>query len=114
MDIYVGNLPYDATEDDLHSHFAPHAEIASVRFVTDRDTGRPRGFAFVTIESESAGRDAIRALDAQPMDGPSPAHQRGPGAPTGTLAGTRPTLTAYPNRFPPITTPKPANDSSRP
>ncbi len=69
MDIYVGNLPYDATEDDLHSHFAPHAEVASVRLVTDRDTGRPRGFAFVTIESDSAARDAIRNLDGQPMDG---------------------------------------------
>ena len=69
LDIYVGNLPYSATEDDLRNHFAPHAEVASVRIVTDRDMGRPRGFAFVTVDSESAARDAIRALDGQPMDG---------------------------------------------
>ena len=69
LDIYVGNLPYDATEEDLREHFAPHANVASVRIVTDRETGRARGFGFVTVNSVDEARDAIRTLDGQPMAG---------------------------------------------
>ena len=69
LDIYVGNLPYSATEEDLREHFAPHADVDSVRIVTDRETGRARGFAFVTVQSADQARDAIRTLDGQPMAG---------------------------------------------
>jgi len=60
--IYVGNLPFDASEEDVRQLFAAHGEVQSVSLVTDRDTGRPRGFGFVDMDDEVAD-SAIKALD---------------------------------------------------
>jgi len=59
--LYVGNLPYDTTENDLRELFAPHGEVLSVAVVEDRETGRSRGFAFVEMETDAANA-AINAL----------------------------------------------------
>jgi cold-inducible RNA-binding protein len=67
--IYVGNMSYDTTESALRELFAAHGEVVSVSVVTDRDTGRPRGFAFVEMASDAAANAAISALDGQSLDG---------------------------------------------
>ena len=69
--VYVGNMPFSATEDDLRSLFERHGSVASVNVIMDRETGRPRGFAFVEMEDASAADDAIRALDGSDMGGRS-------------------------------------------
>ncbi len=69
--LYVGNLPFTATEDELRSLFEPHGAIASVNVITDRETGRARGFAFVEMEEANAADEAIRALDGTEMGGRS-------------------------------------------
>ena len=69
--LYVGNLPFSITEDDLRSLFEPHGSIASVNVIMDRDTGRARGFAFVEMEEASAADAAMRALDGTEMGGRS-------------------------------------------
>ena len=66
--IYVGNLPYSATEDELRELFAAQGEVKSVSLVNDRETGRPRGFGFVEMASEDA-ESAIQALDGSQMGG---------------------------------------------
>ena len=66
--IYVGNLPYTVTEDEVREMFSPHGEIVSVAMITDRESGRFRGFCFV--EMEDAGADAaIAALNEKDMSG---------------------------------------------
>jgi len=67
--IYVGNLPFSSTEDELRGLFARHGSVDSVSVVMDRDTGRPRGFAFVEMSEPSAAADAIRALDGSQLGG---------------------------------------------
>lgn len=67
--IYVGNLPFSSTEEDLRDVFGRHGGVESVAVITDRETGRPRGFAFVEMEDESAAADAIRALDGTDLGG---------------------------------------------
>ncbi len=67
--IYVGNLPFSSTQEDLEELFGRHGTVASVSVITDRETGRPRGFAFVEMESESDADDAIRALDGSNLGG---------------------------------------------
>jgi RNA recognition motif-containing protein len=67
--IYVGNLPFSSTEADLKNVFGRHGAVASVNIITDRETGRPRGFAFVEMEEASAADDAIRALDGSDLGG---------------------------------------------
>lgn len=67
--LYVGNLPFTSTEEDLRHLFERHGSVASVNVITDRDTGRPRGFAFVEMSEESAAKDAIRALDNSDLGG---------------------------------------------
>lgn len=69
MRIYVGNLNYDTGEDALRDLFAEHGEVEEVAIITDRDTGRPRGFAFVTMADDEAGRAAIEAVNGQEIDG---------------------------------------------
>ena len=69
--LYVGNLPFSSTEDDLRSVFERHGSVDSVAVITDRETGRPRGFAFVEMSEESAAADAIRALDGSDLGGRS-------------------------------------------
>ena len=67
--LYVGNLPFSATEAELRSLFEPHGEIASVNIITDRETGRARGFAFVEMEDARGAEAAMRALDGRDMGG---------------------------------------------
>ncbi|MEH2289437.1 RNA recognition motif domain-containing protein [Nostoc sp.] len=63
MSIYVGNLSYQVTEDDLKQAFAEYGTVNRVQLPTDRETGRPRGFAFVEMESDTQEQAAIDALD---------------------------------------------------
>ncbi|MFM8980537.1 MAG: RNA recognition motif domain-containing protein [Planctomycetia bacterium] len=63
--IYCGNLSFNATEDDVRELFTQFGEVVSVHMVMDRETGRPRGFAFVEMASDDAALKAIQALDGQ-------------------------------------------------
>ncbi|MEH2059179.1 MAG: RNA-binding protein [Nostoc sp.] len=63
MSIYVGNLSYQVTEEDLKQAFAEYGKVNRVQLPTDRETGRPRGFAFVEMESDTQEQAAIDALD---------------------------------------------------
>jgi len=69
--LYVGNLPFTSTEDELRGVFERHGAVDSVAVITDRETGRPRGFAFVEMSEESSAQDAIRALDGSDLGGRS-------------------------------------------
>ena len=66
--IYVGNLPFSATESEIESLFSQHGEVVSVNLITDRETGRPRGFGFIEMDEEGA-EVAIRELAGHEMDG---------------------------------------------
>ena len=68
MKIYVGNLSFDTSEDGLRNAFAAHGNVEEVTMITDRETGRPRGFAFVSMPDAEA-RAAIDALNGQDLDG---------------------------------------------
>lgn len=67
--LYVGNLPFHATEELLSQRFASSGGVTSVSIVIDRMTGRSRGFAFVDMESPAAAQKAIAELDGQDMEG---------------------------------------------
>lgn len=67
--MYVGNLPFSATEDDLRDAFSQFGTVTDVAVVMDRETGRPRGFAFVTMDSKEAMDAAIKGLDGQDFGG---------------------------------------------
>lgn len=67
--IYVGNLPFSATEDEIREKFEEFGSVMSVNLISDRDTGRPRGFGFVEMESGEEADAAISALDQTDMDG---------------------------------------------
>ena len=67
MNIYVGNLSYDVTEDELKQAFAAFGEVASVSIPVDRYSGRPRGFAFVEMADKAAGDAAIVGLNGKPI-----------------------------------------------
>jgi RNA recognition motif-containing protein len=67
--LYIGNLPFTSTEADLKDLFGRHGTVESVSVIMDRETGRPRGFAFVEMEDASAAQDAIRALDGSDLGG---------------------------------------------
>ncbi len=66
--LYVGNLPFTATEDAVRALFAPHGAVEKLSMITDRETGRPRGFAFVEMSNADASR-AMQALNGQDFDG---------------------------------------------
>lgn len=66
--IYVGNLPFSATEDSVRTLFSQHGTVESVSLISDRDTGRPRGFGFVEMARSDAAR-AIQSLNGSDMDG---------------------------------------------
>ena len=68
--IYVGNLPFSATEDELRQLFEEHGTVLSVNVISDRETGRPRGFGFVEMEDDGAGA-AISSLNGALMGGRS-------------------------------------------
>jgi RNA recognition motif-containing protein len=69
MNIYVGNLSYEATEDDIRQAFAAFGEVSSVSLIMDRMTGRPRGFGFVEMPDKNQGQAAIDALNLQEIRG---------------------------------------------
>jgi RNA recognition motif-containing protein len=66
--LYVGNLPFTATEDAVRNLFAPHGTVEKLSLINDRDTGRPRGFGFVEMSSADASR-AMQALNGKDFDG---------------------------------------------
>lgn len=66
--LFVGNLPFSATEDDIRALFSKHGNVASVSIITDRETGRPRGFGFVEMEAADASK-AIAALNETDFQG---------------------------------------------
>jgi RNA recognition motif-containing protein len=67
--LYVGNLSYDTTQDRLQELFEEYGEVASVNVITDRETGRSRGFGFVEMATEEGASAAINALNGQEVDG---------------------------------------------
>ena len=69
MRVYVGNLNYRTEEAALREAFEVHGEVQEVAIMTDRETGRSRGFGFVTMKEEDAGRNAIEALNGQDFEG---------------------------------------------
>ena len=69
MNIYVNNLPFDTTEAEISQLFATYGKVAAVRIITDRDTGRSRGFAFVEMPEKAEADAAMQALNGQPMKG---------------------------------------------
>ena len=66
--LFVGNLPFSATEDAVRALFSAHGTVESLALITDRDTGRPRGFGFVEMPNADAAR-AMQALDGKDFDG---------------------------------------------
>jgi len=93
--IYVGNIPFSSSEEDLRKLFEAHGAVESVAIITDRETGRPRGFAFVEMGSSDEAADAIRALDGTDLGGRSlrvneaQDKRRGPGGGGGGGGGGR-------------------------
>jgi len=88
--LFVGNLPFSTTKDDLQGLFAPHGNVLEVEMVMDKFTARSRGFAFVTMETKEAAEAAIKALHHKELDGrpltvnearPREERQRAPSAP---------------------------------
>ena len=67
--VFVGNLSFDTTREDLEAFFAPMGEIAEIVVPMDRDSGRPRGFAFVTFASAEGASQAIQQLDGKELGG---------------------------------------------
>lgn len=97
--LFIGNLPYGATEADLRAHFAAIAEPSHVVMPVDRETGRPRGFAFVEFAERAHAEEVIQKFDAQPFQGRNLAvseararEDRPPGGPRpgGGFGGPRP------------------------
>jgi RNA recognition motif-containing protein len=69
--LYVGNLPYSATEDGLKTHFSSAGSVASVKIIIDSETGRSKGFGFVEMESDDGAQSAVSQLDGQEYEGRS-------------------------------------------
>jgi RNA recognition motif-containing protein len=69
MNIYVGNLSYGMTEDELRDAFAAYGDVSSVKILMDRETGRSRGFAFVEMPNKSEGESAIAQLNGKDLGG---------------------------------------------
>ena len=96
MDIYVGNLSFDASEDDVRGAFATFGTVESVKMIMDRETGRPRGFAFVTMTESDEANTAIESLNGSELLGrelrvreatPRPERPRGGGGGGGGYRG---------------------------
>jgi cold-inducible RNA-binding protein len=67
--IFVGNLSFNTTENDLQDAFANHGTVVEANLMTDRTTGQPRGFGFVTMSSQEEAQKAIEALNGSTLDG---------------------------------------------
>ena len=93
MNIYVGNLPYTITEDELRSAFERHGLVTSAKIVMDRETGRSKGFGFVEMPEQDEAEAAVKALDGAPLNGRparvNPAKPRAPGPGGGGPGGPR-------------------------
>ena len=71
MNMYIGNLAYDVTENDLKNAFSEFGEVASVKIITDKFSGRPKGFGFVEMPDNSEADQAIKALNGKGLNGRS-------------------------------------------
>ncbi len=69
MNIYVGNLSFSSTEETVRAAFEEYGSVDSVRIITDRDTGRPRGFGFTEMANDEEAKAAIAGLDGKEVDG---------------------------------------------
>ena len=69
MNIYVGNLSFEATEDEVRALFAEFGEVSSVNLISDRDSGRPKGFGFVEMPQAEQAQKAMQALNAKEFKG---------------------------------------------
>ncbi len=69
MNIYVGNIPFHVTEGELEEVFGAYGAVTSVKIITDRETGRSKGFGFVEMEDDDAGREAIEGLNQADFQG---------------------------------------------
>jgi RNA recognition motif-containing protein len=69
MNLYVGNMAFESTETDLRKAFEAHGQVSSVRIITDRITGRPRGFAFVEMSNDAEAKTAIESLNGKDFMG---------------------------------------------
>jgi cold-inducible RNA-binding protein len=69
MNVYVGNLPYSTASDDLRSAFEAYGEVTSANVISDRDSGRSKGFGFVEMSDDAAALKAIEGLNGSEMDG---------------------------------------------
>ncbi|MFL3050483.1 MAG: RNA recognition motif domain-containing protein [Candidatus Neomarinimicrobiota bacterium] len=69
MNLYVGNLNYDMSEEDLRTAFAEHGDVTSAKIITDKFTGRSRGFGFVEMGSDDAGKAAMENLNGKDVGG---------------------------------------------
>jgi len=94
--LYVGNLPFSVTEQELEDLFSQSGQVESANIVTDRDTGRSRGFAFIEMDTREAADAAIQALNGFEIDGRSltvndarPKENRGGGSRGGGFGGGR-------------------------
>ena len=98
MNIFVGNLPFSTRDEDLRSAFGKYGQVESAQVVTDRETGRSRGFGFVEMSDDAAARQAIAGLNGADMQGrpltvnearPKPARTGGGGGGGGRDRGDR-------------------------
>ena len=69
MNIYIGNISFDSTEDDVKEAFAKHGEVASVKLITDNATGRSKGFGFIEMPKDDEAEAAIAALNGTDLGG---------------------------------------------
>ncbi len=69
MNIYVSNLSFNVQDEDLRSYFADYGEVTSAKVISDRETGRSRGFGFVEMSDDAAAQKAIAELDGATVDG---------------------------------------------
>lgn len=69
MNIYVGNLPYSVSQEELRDLFAPHGDVASAHVIMDKFTGRSKGFGFVEMPNDSEAESAIQALNESSVSG---------------------------------------------
>ena len=69
MNIYVGNLPFSVSDQDLAAQFAEFGEVSSARVISDRDTGRSKGFGFVEMPNQAEAEEAIKQLNGRELEG---------------------------------------------
>jgi RNA recognition motif-containing protein len=96
MNIYVSNLSFNVQDEDLRDFFAPYGEVTSAKVITDRETGRSRGFGFVEMADEAASKKAIAELDGATVENRTisvsvakPKEDRGGGGSRGGGGGNR-------------------------